>query len=500
MEKRKLSTHSTLRHYRTIALLDLDCFYAQVEHRRLNVPHVEPLAVQQWNGLIAVNYAARAKGIKRHCSPSEARELCPEVHLVHCATYAPGEPFPKYRQEGEIAYTTHKISLEPYRLASQEIFGILRGFTQRIQRASIDEAYLDLTDLSMQRMMDRLTAEEIERDWKDGPLVIWDDESAVIGPSEKQGWRSLQLKMAADIVAEIRRKIFDELGFTVSAGIANSKTVAKLVAGLNKPNKQTIIPDDEITGFFENLPFKSIRMLGGKLGKSIHETLEVEFAGELWKYSQEQLRQYVSEESAHWLYDIVRGVCQEEVTPGTIAKSMMAAKSFRPGLKTKEQVDEWLHTLSAEIFYRLNEDVECRWPKTLCVSFKTPDLDKARSCPFPPRSAMTSPTVIAAKASQLLWTEEIKSFPVFRMTVQAQGLEGEKDLQVLDKFFASNQESENTFQCEKCKMQIARDKRDEHSDWHVAMDLVKQDQLTQSKGVKRRQNDQPSIAKFFKKV
>lgn len=38
---------------RVILHLDLDCFYAQVEHNRLKVPLTIPLAVQQWNGLIA---------------------------------------------------------------------------------------------------------------------------------------------------------------------------------------------------------------------------------------------------------------------------------------------------------------------------------------------------------------------------------------------------------------------------------------------------------------
>lgn len=44
---------------RVISLCDLDCFYAQVEGVRLKVDPDEPLAVSQWGGLIAINYAAR---------------------------------------------------------------------------------------------------------------------------------------------------------------------------------------------------------------------------------------------------------------------------------------------------------------------------------------------------------------------------------------------------------------------------------------------------------
>ena len=41
---------------RIIALVDLDAFYAQCEHKRLDVPRDKPLIVQQWDGFIAVNY------------------------------------------------------------------------------------------------------------------------------------------------------------------------------------------------------------------------------------------------------------------------------------------------------------------------------------------------------------------------------------------------------------------------------------------------------------
>ena len=51
---------------RVVIHLDLDCFYAQVEAKRLGIDGSVPLAVQQWSGLIAVNYPARHKGVKRH--------------------------------------------------------------------------------------------------------------------------------------------------------------------------------------------------------------------------------------------------------------------------------------------------------------------------------------------------------------------------------------------------------------------------------------------------
>ena len=39
--------------HRVILHLDLDCFYAQVEAKRLGISPEVPLAVQQWQGIIA---------------------------------------------------------------------------------------------------------------------------------------------------------------------------------------------------------------------------------------------------------------------------------------------------------------------------------------------------------------------------------------------------------------------------------------------------------------
>ena len=50
---------------RIVLLLDLDCFYAQCETVRLNLPRDLPLCLLQWYSTLAVNYPARAFGIKR---------------------------------------------------------------------------------------------------------------------------------------------------------------------------------------------------------------------------------------------------------------------------------------------------------------------------------------------------------------------------------------------------------------------------------------------------
>jgi nucleotidyltransferase/DNA polymerase involved in DNA repair len=62
----------------------------QVEQVRLGIPTEQPLAVQQWEGLIAVNYAARAAGIVRHERVSEAlRKVSFPLHSNKFSYYEP---------------------------------------------------------------------------------------------------------------------------------------------------------------------------------------------------------------------------------------------------------------------------------------------------------------------------------------------------------------------------------------------------------------------------
>ena len=78
-----LDINSLLQHNRrrVIALIDLDCFYAQVEGKRLGIPPSTPLVVQQWGAVIAVNYSVRPFGVKRGDSVGDIKKKCPQCVL-----------------------------------------------------------------------------------------------------------------------------------------------------------------------------------------------------------------------------------------------------------------------------------------------------------------------------------------------------------------------------------------------------------------------------------
>lgn len=78
-------------------------------------------------------------------------------------------------------------------------------------------------------------------------------------------------------------------GYKCSAGIAHNKILAKLVCSLHKPNKQTILPHDSVAEYFETLPLRKVRSLGGKFGKALSDDLSVSKMGELTNFSEKQL-------------------------------------------------------------------------------------------------------------------------------------------------------------------------------------------------------------------
>lgn len=71
---------------RVVALIDMDCFYVQVEERENPGNKGKPACVVQYKkwkggGIISVNYEARAQGVTKQMRGDEAREKCPDCIL-----------------------------------------------------------------------------------------------------------------------------------------------------------------------------------------------------------------------------------------------------------------------------------------------------------------------------------------------------------------------------------------------------------------------------------
>ncbi|XP_077585957.1 DNA polymerase eta [Stigmatopora nigra] len=364
---------------RVVALVDMDCFYVQVEQRLNPTLKKTPCVVAQYKtwkggGIIAVSYEARAHGVTKNMWVDDAKKLCPDLRVAR------------------VRESHGKADLSPYREASVEVIEVMSRFAV-VERASIDEAYMDLSEAVRQRLKNaenRVVAPDLLTNTciQGYPLSLPEEEAAIVDKENQrsrgvQEWLAslaehdtaeLELAMGALIVEEMRAAVEKHTSFQCSAGISHNKVLAKLACGLNKPNRQTVLPLDSVTELFNTLPISKIRNLGGKLGTSIAEKLQVEFVGELTGFSQAQLGQHFGEKTGQWLYDLCRGVDFESVKPRQLPKSIGCSKNFpgKTSLATKDQVQHWLHQLALELEERLSKDreVNCRVAKQLTVGVR----------------------------------------------------------------------------------------------------------------------------------
>ncbi|KAG0278317.1 DNA-directed DNA polymerase eta rad30, partial [Linnemannia exigua] len=132
------------------------------EQIRLGLSADVPLVSQQWNAIIAVNYAARKAGITRlHHNVFDAKLLCP----------GPGDSQPDYYPSP--SRYTHKVSLDPYRKASAKIFSVFRKFAAKHQKGGLDEVFMDVTEVVNQRIMDEYGADLSKWDRESAELMDW---------------------------------------------------------------------------------------------------------------------------------------------------------------------------------------------------------------------------------------------------------------------------------------------------------------------------------------
>ncbi|XP_038616712.1 DNA polymerase eta isoform X2 [Tachyglossus aculeatus] len=264
-----------------------------------------------------------------------------------------------------------------YREASVKVMEVMSRFAV-IERASIDEAYVDLTH-AVQERLQKLQGQPIPADLLPTTYVqgLPHGSGAAQGAPQKEETRQqglgrwldslplgdssspdLRLTVGAVIVEEMRAAVETDTGYQCSAGISHNKVLAKLACGLNKPNRQTLLSHGFVPELFSQMPIGKIRSLGGKLGASITDTLGVEYMGQLTQFTESQLQSHFGEKNGSWLFAMCRGIEHDPVKPRQLPKTVGCSKNFpgKTALATEEQVQWWLLQLALELEERLNKD------------------------------------------------------------------------------------------------------------------------------------------------
>ena len=283
---------------RKIIHVDFDAFFAAIEIR--DNPVLSGRA-------IAVGGEANRRGVIATCS-YEARRF--GVRSAMASAHAK-------RLCPELVIIPPRFSV--YKEASRQAHKIFNEYTELVEPLSLDEAYLDVT-----------------------------------GSHHCKGSATLMAK-------EICRRIYQHVGITASAGVAQNKFLAKIASDWNKPNGIYVITPGQVDDFVFMLPVTRLFGVGKVTAKKLHAK-GIETCG--------MLRQYSLIELAHWfgafgerLWELSRGIDNRPVQGSRLRKSLSVERTYDSDISGLQAVCDQLPALLADLKQRY-EGIEAQYRVT----------------------------------------------------------------------------------------------------------------------------------------
>lgn len=205
---------------------------------------------------------------------------------------------------------------ELYVQASRHFVDMLRQFSPAVEQYSIDEAWVDMT----------------------GTQRLW-------GPP----------RLAAELM---RRRINEELGFTVNIGISSNKLLAKMAGDFEKPNKvHTLFPEEMAAKFFP-LPVRDLFLVGAKTERKL-QMLGIYTIGDLAAADVRVLKKRLGKQG-ELLWHFANGRNADAVTPEPAEnKGYGNATTTSHDVVTSEEAYQVLLSLCETVGARLRKDGKC---------------------------------------------------------------------------------------------------------------------------------------------
>ena len=273
---------------RKIIHVDCDCFYAAVEMRDDPSLREVPLAVGGEGGrgvVTTCNYKARAFGVRSAMPGGEARRLCPGLVTV-------------------------PPDMARYRAVSKQVMAILRELTDLVEPLSLDEAFLDVSEVT-------------------------------------------EHKGSATLMAQyLRKRVKDEVGITISAGVAPNKFLAKIASDWKKPDGLFVIRPEDVKGFVQDLKVEKLFGVGQVTAGKLH-AMGVATCGDIQMLPADALLEKFGKQG-YRLREMAFGRDDRDVVVSRIAKSVSVERTFSQDLPDKRACESVMASLVADLNLRLS--------------------------------------------------------------------------------------------------------------------------------------------------
>ncbi|OCL10143.1 putative DNA damage inducible protein [Glonium stellatum] len=267
----------------TVVHIDCDAFYAAVEE--LDRPELRNVPMAVGKGVLTTcNYHARKFGCRSGMAGFVAMKLCPQLVCL-------------------------PLNFDKYNAKAQEVRAVLATYDSRFESASIDEAYLNITEYCDERHID---------------------------PEE--------------VVSQLRAEVHEKTKITVSAGIAANAKLAKIASNRNKPNGQYRIASDRATimEFMRHLPTRKVNGIGRVFEREL-DAIGIKTCGDIYTH-RGYLSKLFGEKAFQFLMQCYLGLGRTKIQPAEEyeRKSVGTESTFRE-LSGKTELREKLRHIAEEL-------------------------------------------------------------------------------------------------------------------------------------------------------
>ena len=251
-----------------------------------------------------------------------AKKLCPEVSAFNTPLCD------KVCVAKLLKLVLLPLNFDKYNAKAAEVREIIADYDARFESASIDEAYLNITEYCARHDMD-----------------------------------------AAEAVEQMRKEIHEKTRITVSAGIAANARLAKICSNLNKPNGQYVLPRERaaIMSFMRDLPCRKVNGIGRVLEREL-ASVGIKTCGDIYP-NRQYLSQLFGDKAYEFLIRCYLGLGRTNIQPAEDyeRKSVGTERTFRD-MSDPAQLREQLRKTAEELEKDMRR-AECKG-RTLCLKVK----------------------------------------------------------------------------------------------------------------------------------